>query len=317
MRQRNVFSLLVILTICTCFLSFTRLVSLADESPAETAEVIFQSGRKNIYKQDWQKAVVEFRKIVEEFPGSKHIEDSLYWLGYGLNKLGKSSANFEKRLALQQEAVAELETLRERYPESKWADDAEILVIEIADDLAAQGLSKYKTYIGQRAQEEQDREIKMAAISSLMRTDRDKAFTLLQNILRAGEDEKLMGQAIFLLGQSRDERVIPIYVDIALKGEKRELREQAIFWLGQFGTPRSFEELIRLYETIADIKLKERLLFSISQSGGNEAVKQMIRIYKKEKSLHLKKQIIFWLGQSRDKDAETFIKEILNNKPLP
>lgn len=315
MRQRNGFAMLLTLTICTCCLSFARPASLADESPAEQAEAIFQKGRKNIYKQDWQKAADAFRRIEKEFSGSKHIEDSLYWLGYSLNKLGKGSVNFEKRLTLQKQAVTKLETLMKRYPKSKWADDAEILVIEIADDLAAQGLSKYKTYIRRRAQEGQGREIKMAAISSLMSTDKEKAFSLLQNILSQGKDEKLMEQAIFLLGQIRDERVVPLYVDIALNGKNRELREQAIFWLGQVRTPRSFKESVKLFDAIADIKLKERLIFSIAQTGGNKAVKQMILIYKKEKNLHLKKQIIFWLGQSKSEAAEKFIKEIIDNKP--
>jgi outer membrane protein assembly factor BamD (BamD/ComL family) len=303
------------LTLCACVLSFARSGSNRDESPGDKTDVIFQDARKNIYRKDWQKAVTEFRRIVKEFSNSKYIEDSLYWLGYSLNKLGRSSVNFEKQLTLQQEALSELDTLVKRFPKGKWSDDAKLLVLEIAEDLAAKGLRNYKKYINNRAEEEQNLDIKMAAIDALMRTDQEKAFVILKNILSKDQDLKLKEKALFILSQSSDKRVVPLFVDIALKEKKRGIREQAIFWLGQLNTSRSLKELIKLYETIEQIEIKKKILFAIVQNGSSEAVTQLIRFYKKEKSLPLKKNIIFWLGQSQNKEAEKFIKDILANKP--
>lgn len=314
MKRIRIFVLFVVFTLCACFLTFARFSPRGNESPGEKeVQVIFQNARKKIYKKEWQQAVFEFKKIAAEFSDSKYIDDSLYWLGYSLNKLSKSSGNFEKQLNLQKEALDRLETLRKRFPSSKWADDAKVLIIEIAEDLAGKGLDQYKKYISDSALEEQDRDIKMTAIASLLRTDREKAFPILEKIIRQCQDSQLKEKAIFILSQTRDARVIPLFVDTALKDGDRKIREQAIFWLGQLRNPQSLKELIKLYKAVENKQLKENLIFSIFQNGSSEAIKQVIEIYKKERSLKLKKTIIFWMGQSKSKEAEKFIKEILNN----
>lgn len=313
MIGKKIFIKIFVVTLCAGLLTFSRFTATENESSEEEIRVVFQNARKNIYKKEWQKAVAEFRKIAAEYTDSKYIDDSLYWLGYSLNKLSKNSGNFEKQLMLQKEALAKLETLRKRFPTSNWTDDAELLIVEIAEDLAGKGLKQYKKLINEIAAKEQDREIKMAAIDSLFRTDREKAFPILEKIISEGEDARLKEKAIFVLSQSRDERAIPLFVDTALKDGSLKIREQAIFWLGQLRNPASLKALTKLYKTIDEEKLQEKIIFSIFQNGSKEAIKQLIEIYKNEKNLKLKKTIILWMGQSRSKEAETFIKEILNN----
>lgn len=314
MRRRQIFDIFLIGTLCISLFFSTRFPLRGAESPEKKEELaIYQKGRKKIYSGEWRLAVQDFKEIVGKFSKGRYIEDSFYWLGYSLNKLSKNSGNFEKQLALQQEAVLNLETLIKRFPVGKWADDAKLLIIDIAEDLAGKGMNRYREYIRKSAVEEQDRDIRMAAIDSLLRTDKEKAFPILEEIIRGGEDTKLKERAIFVLSQIRDPRVVSIFADTALKDGNIKVREQSIFWLGQLRRTRSREALRKIYETLENEELKTKIIFSIFQDDSSESIRMLMELYKKEKKMKLKKAIIFHMGMSKQKEAENFIKKILND----
>jgi outer membrane protein assembly factor BamD (BamD/ComL family) len=284
----------------------------ATSSEKEIKKMLLEA-KKSVHNKEWQKAVEQFKKITENFSKSQWAEESLYWLGYSMNKMTQDLQNLEEIRDIKEDALKNLDTLKQQYPTSQWIDDARRLTVEIAEEMVARGLKEYKKYIIKGIKEDADIEMKLVALDALMQMDKEKAFPMVETIIRNSKIQELREKAIFILAQTRDPRVIPLLVKVALKDSDGKIKEQAIFWLGQVQSPESRKQLLKIYHSAAeaDVEMKKKIIFSISQSGGETAVKELIDIYKKEKDLELKKQIIFWLGSSKTKEAQEFILKIL------
>lgn len=272
---------------------------------------IFQEAKKAIYAKDWDKAAEQFKKITGAFPDGELADDSLYWLSYSLNKLGENGKGLDKVLETKKEALKSLSLLMTRYPGSEWFDEAKMLTVEIAQELADRGLKGYEKYITNGVKEEEDNDLKAVALAALLEMDKEKAFPSVEKILRSSKDPELRRKLIFALSQVKDDRVIPLLVEAANTDPDSEVKKQAVFMLGQMRTPESYKQLASIYEKVDDVELKKEVIFAISQAGGDAVVKDLIRIFNVEKNLELKKQIIFLLGQSKSKEAQAFILKIL------
>jgi len=300
---------LIIINVAT--FSTVRAMSEETEKSEKEATEKFRQAKKFIYGKEWKKAAAGFETVAKTFPGSEYADDSLYWLAYSLDKMGRDIENAQENLEIRKEALKHLAELMTRYPSSKWFDDAERLTIEIAGELAAKGLKGFEKLVLNGVKDNREAEIKIVALLQLFDMDREKAFDMAEKIIRANKNKKLREKAIFALGQQQDPRAVSILVEVAEKDADKKIRENAVFWLGQIGTPESFKQLLKLYHKTTDIELKKRLLFSLSRSDNKDTVKELIRIYKKETNTELKKQIIFELGNSDSKEARDFILEIL------
>lgn len=285
-----------------------KAVSNSDKNEKKAADM-YREAKQSLSRKDWSKAMKQLQAIVETYSDTKLTDDSLYWLGYSMNRLSQTLENLDKILDTQKEALSQLETLMRRYPSSKWIDYAKLLRVEIADNLVKRGFKQYK-YILNGASKDPDIEVKLAALDALLQMDKEKAFPILEKIIRADKNPELKEKAIFILIQIRDPRVIPLLTEVAMKDTDKKTREKAIFWLGQIRGPESLSQLVKIYKNINDVKLKEKVIFSIAQ-GGEKGIKVLIQLYREEKSLRLKKKIIFWLGQSRSEEAKKFIEKIL------
>jgi hypothetical protein len=285
-----------------------KAASKRDKDEKKAADM-FKKAKQSVYRKDWSKAMKQLQTIVETYSDTKLTDDSLYWLSYSMNQLSQTFENLDKILETQKEALSQLELLMRRYPSSKWIDYAKLLRVDIADNLVKKGFKQYK-YILNGASKDPDIEVKLAALDALLHVDKEKAFPILEKIIRTNKNPELKEKTIFILSQIRDSRVIPLLADVALKDTDKKIREKAIFWLGQIRGPESLNQLVKIYKNIEDIKLKEKVIFSIAQ-GGENGIKRLIELYQEEKSLRLKKKIIFWLGQSRSEEARKFIEKIL------
>lgn len=301
----------------TIFIVFSMLINTSGHAAAQNKAAekevknLFLEAKRLVYSKEWQKAMEQFKKIAENFSESRLADDSLYWLGYSMNKLSQNLQNLDKTLKIKEDAVKNLTLLVKQYPSSKWVDDAKVLRVEIAESLVTRGLKNYKKFILDAVKEETEMDIKEVALIALLNADKEKAFSTAEKILRQGKNPRMRAKAIFVLSQLGDSRVIPLLKEMALKDSDKEVKGQAVYWLGQVRSPESLKQLLKIYDSAPGLELKKKVIFSISQYGGEQAVKELIRIYKKEKNLELKKQIIFWLGNSKSKEAQEFILKIL------
>jgi hypothetical protein len=309
MKFIKITSVIVVILLCWSAPVIAREKASENKNEEKVGD-LYKKAKQFIYQKDWLKALGQLRQLEESFPGSKLGDVSLYWSSYSLNQLSQTLENLDKILETQKEALSQLETLMRQYPYSKWIDEAKLLRVEIAENLVKKGFSKYKSILN-GASKDPDIELKIAALDALLRRDKEKAFPILEKMIRSDKNPELKEKALFILSQVDDPRVVPLLVEVALKDTNKQTREKAIFWLGQIRGAESVDQLVKIYKNIEDVELKEKVIFSIAQYGGEKGAKYLIELYQKEKSLPLKKRIIFWLGQSRSEEARKFIEKIL------
>ena len=59
---------------------------------------IYEKAKKSIFQKDWDAAIKGFEAIVEEFKNSSYQDDSLYWLGYSLDKASRNLDELAEQL---------------------------------------------------------------------------------------------------------------------------------------------------------------------------------------------------------------------------
>src|SRR5215212_1634033 len=231
---------------------------------------LYQDGMDAIDDEDWDQAVRFFSKCAEM--KGKRADGAIYWTAYALNKLGS------KDQALQMIAA-----LKKAYPKSEWIDDADALSVEVHERR------------GQRVRpaEVDDEEVKLMAIHSLMNTDPERAFPLLEKILRGSASKKVKEGAIFVLSQSASPKAQQLIANIAKGGSSAELQKQAVHYLGIAGGDRNRGLLLEVYNGTKSRDVKEEVLNALMISGDRARI---LNAAKTETDPELREEAIRLLG---------------------
>ncbi|HEX6623063.1 MAG TPA: HEAT repeat domain-containing protein, partial [Pyrinomonadaceae bacterium] len=230
---------------------------------------LYEEGTDAIDDQDWDEAISAFKRVAE-MNGSR-ADGALYWMAYALNKSGRRA-----------EAMQTIEGLKKNYPKSKWIDDAKALELE-----ARQGR-------GERVAPErlQDDDLKMIAINSLMHSDPEKAYPLLEKIVRGSSDKKIKERALFILAQSPSQRAQTLIADIARGNANPDLQRTAVKYIGIHGGAKSRAVLSELYSS-GSREVKKEVLHAFMLSNDKERV---LNAAKAEKDARLREEAIHLLG---------------------
>lgn len=332
--MKTIKSILLILVFTLIFGGF-----LISQEKAKDQE-LFEKAKKSIYQKEWMKAVKELDKITEEFKKSKYLAESLYWLGYSLDRYSSTLTNMEKQLEIKEDALKHLDSMIKGYSTSSWADDAKVLRVQIAEELVKNGLPEFRKYIngslkpleglkglegvkGLESLEElgledlhpeenidPELELKLVALNALLNMDEEKAFPMLEKIVRKSENAKLRERAVFILGQSKDSRVIPLMAELAAKDPDQRVKKNAIFWLGQRKDKESLDILLKIYDTETDSHIKKNLIFSFSQNKSKKARDKLIDIAKNEKDMGARQNAIFIIGQEKNEEVLDILSDM-------
>src|ERR1700692_2109115 len=115
----------------------------------------------------------------------RRADAAVYWKAYVKNKEGRSS-----------DAIESCANLRQNYPQSNWLKDCSALEIEI----------RGKSGSPVQPQAEQDEELKLLALSSIMQSGNANALPILQQILEGQHSERLKERALFVLAQNQSKQ---------------------------------------------------------------------------------------------------------------
>jgi Tetratricopeptide repeat len=248
---------------------------LPDPDPANKTEKaereaeLYEDGSEAIDEGKWDQAISKFKSVVE-MQGSR-ADGSLYWMAYALTKAGRRA-----------EAVQTIEGLRKTYPKSKWIDDANALELE-----AKRGLGKPVA-----PERIQDEDLKMIAINSLMHSDPEKAYPLLEKIVRGPSAKKIKERALFILAQSPSPRAEALIGDIARGNANPDLQRDAVRYIGIHGGKKSRALLAELYGS-GSREVKKEVLHAFMLSNDKERV---LNAAKAEKDNRLREEAIRLLG---------------------
>jgi HEAT repeat protein len=227
------------LLFATLLIAFAALPALSEENAAAQAkeDSLYSEGTRAINDAHWAQAESIFQNLASQH-GSR-AEASLYWEAYAENKQGNASRAIE--------ICAEL---RHTYPQGNWAKECSALEIEIhgksADPVPPQA--------------EQDEELKLLALNSLMQQDEARALPIIQQILNSDKSEKLKGRALFVLGQDPSPQAQALLGQVASGERNPALQRKAIEMLAVTRGKQAAETLATIYRQSTNEEVKNAIL---------------------------------------------------------
>jgi HEAT repeat protein len=258
--KQNSIAITIIVTLCLAVAAFSQ----------TEADKLYDEGRKLIDQGRWDEAIQRMDQVVGQ--ASERSDGALYWKAHAQDKQGQQSA-----------ALATLQELRNRFPQSRWLEEAKALEM------------KARRESGQSVDPEQqgNEELKLIAINSLMHTDPEKALPLLEKVLRGAGSDRLKKKALFVLAQSNSPQAREIHSRIARDGSNPELQKEAIEHLGIFGGPENRALLSEIYSASTDVRVKKRILNSFMVAGERERV---LKAAEGEQEPELRREAVQLLG---------------------
>jgi hypothetical protein len=236
---------------------------------SEAAE-LYQEGREALDEENWQEAVEAFQRAMQA--DESRADAALYWIAYARNKLGESA-----------EALETLRELRGSYPDSRWSRDADALAMEI------RGASRER----RGSEQDEDLELKLMALNSLMHADEEEAVPLLEEFLKGDHPTKLKERALFVLAQSGSSRAYAVVAVTARNDADPELQATAIHYLGIHGGSQSLQLLSELYESLDNREAKKSVLRGFMMADEQD---RLLEVAREETDPELRGQAIHWLG---------------------
>jgi hypothetical protein len=214
----------------------------AQQSASEDPD--YRKGRQELDARQWDQAIASFDAAAAK--KGALAAGALYWKAYALN-----------RTARVQEALATIDALRQEYPKSRWNTDAEALDVEIRGRGGAP--------VSPGAEPNED--LKLMAINSLMQSDPEKAFPILEKLLKSNNSAQVKERALFVLTQSPAPGARKLLSDMAKGTSNPDLQLKAIRYLGMMGNQEARNELASIYKSSSDKNIKRSILQSFMLSG--------------------------------------------------
>jgi tetratricopeptide (TPR) repeat protein len=213
-----------------------------------TEQFNYQRGLAELDSGKWQAAVDAFDRVIKA--GGAKADGATYWKAYAQNRLGQRS-----------EALATLDALLKKSPNSRWAGDAKALQLEVR-----QTVGRPIT-----PEQESDEELKLLAIRGLLNTDAERALPMLEVLLQSNAAPKLKDQALFVLGMSESPKAREILVSVAKGRGNPDLQLAAIKYLGFRNAEQNRPILVDIYKSTTDVDVKRRVIEALSGTSGQYA----------------------------------------------
>jgi len=196
---------------------------------------IFLKAKDFVFKRYWRKAKEQLEFFLKKYPSSQLRAEALYWLAQSLNRMSRDEVYKENVIALKEEAFQKLELLIGQYPESVWIDDAKVLRVEIAGELALIGKTEYKSIIQDiyETEKKTETDLKLIALNSLITLEPEASIPLLKDVLEKEKDLRVRKKVVLLLGRKYTRGVLTLLEDVSKNDPEREVREEASYWLEQ------------------------------------------------------------------------------------
>src|ERR1700728_3767309 len=207
----------------------------ADAQSKEDA--LYSDGTRAINDARWSQAESIFANIVQLH--GERAEAALYWKAYAENKEGKPT-----------QALDTCNQLKQAYPHGKWINECGALEIEI----------RGKSDDPLPPQAEQDEELKLLALNSLMQQDEAHALPIIQQILDSDKSEKLKDRALFVLAQDRSPQAQALLGQVASGARNPRVQRKAIEMIAVNSGKQGAETLATIYRQTTNDEVKNTIL---------------------------------------------------------
>jgi HEAT repeat protein len=228
----------------------------ADDNAAAQSkeETLYSEGTRAINDAHWAQAEQIFRNLASQH--GPRAEAALYWEAYAENKQGNAAR-----------ALEICTELRHAYPQGNWVKECSALEIEIHG----------KSDDPMPPQAEQDEELKLLALNSLMQQDEAHAIPIIQQILNSDKSDKLKERALFVLGQDQSPQAQALLGQVASGERNPALQRKAIQMLAVTRGKQAAETLANIYRQSTNAEVKKSILHTYLVIGAPDPLVEAAR----------------------------------------
>jgi len=270
-----------------------------------------------IADEQWARAVGELKAAVAD-PAELKKDEALFWLAHSQNEVHDAGG-----------AIETIGRLEQDYPKSAWVKPARLLRLQVAKRLQRTDFLWYTaappappsppalpparvfpvpsapatppSAIAPPAPPVMwaprgylpDTDLRIQALSSLIRTDAVKVIPMLKTIALESGNPGEARRAIFVLAQSGRPDARLTVVELATTGPE-PVRIAAVRELGRVGGPAVLSELLQVYSTASE-RVKMQVVSSLGQ---RDATTALLRIAQSETNRDLRNTAIVTLAES-------------------
>jgi outer membrane protein assembly factor BamD (BamD/ComL family) len=246
------------------------LVADDDQKSPSKEDAQYSEGTRAINDGRWPEAVAIFSQLAQQ-KGSR-ADAATYWKAYAENKEGRSAAALETCAGL-----------RRTYPHSNWINECGALEIEI------RGRSGDPV----QPQAEQNEDLKLLALNSLMQQDEARALPIIEQILTRDNSQKLKDRALFVLAQDSSPQAHQVLMQIAHGQKDPALQKKAIQMIAVSGGKQSVDQLGDIYRQSNDEAVKKAILDAYLITGSPDP---LLEAASRESNPELAKSAVNSLG---------------------
>jgi hypothetical protein len=236
---------------------------------------LYNAGQSALENRRYEEAVEDFGQVAAR-AGSR-ADGALYWKAYALIKLNRRN-----------DALAAIAELRKSYASSRWLDDAKSLEVEAGKPVSPEG--------------ESDEELKLLALNGLMNSEPERAFPILETLLKGAQSPTLKKRAVFVLAQSNLPQAQTLLEQIARGSANPDLQLKAIQYVGERRRNSGGGQLLaEIYTASNDTSVKRTVLNSFGSMRDKD---HLLQVAKSEKSPELRLEAIRMLSGMNGASAE-------------
>jgi hypothetical protein len=231
---------------------------------------LYSDATRAINESRWPDADSLLDQVIEQH--GRRSDGALYWKAYVENKEGRAS-----------DALKRCADLRQTYPKSKWLNECNALEIEV----------RGKSGSPVQPQAEQDDDLKLLALNSLMQSGDVNALPILQQLLEGQQSERLKERALFVLAQDQSKPAQDLLRQV-IRGEKYpNLQVKAIRLLAATKGSSAGDALADVYGRSSNLFVKQAVLDSYLTMGTPD---KLVEVAQHESDPELTRRAISDLG---------------------
>jgi HEAT repeat protein len=213
---------------------------------------LYSDATRAINESRWSDAESLLDQVIDQH--GRRADGALYWKAYVENKQGRSS-----------DALKTCSGLRQSYPTSNWLKECNALEIEI----------RGKSGSPVQPQSEQDEDLKLLALNSLMQSGDANALPILQQILEGQQSERVKERALFVLAQDQSKPAQDLLGQIVRGERDPKLQIKAIRFLAVTKGSQTTAMLADIYSKSSNQSVKKAVLDSYLVMGAPDKLEQV------------------------------------------
>jgi len=213
---------------------------------------LYSDATRAINESRWPDAKSLLDQVIDQH--GRRADGALYWKAYVENKEGRSSS-----------ALSTCASLRQSYPNSNWLKECNALEIQIRGGSGSPV----------QPQSEQDEDLKLLALNSLMQSGDANALPILQHILEGQQSERLKERALFVLAQDQSKPAQDLLGRIVRGETDPNLQVKAIRLLSVARGSQAADTLEDVYRRSNNGEVKRAVLDSYLVMGARDRLLQV------------------------------------------